>query len=67
MTYSVNAGSTSPSVSCCETGFWSFGHHPTGCEPCMIRSSLRRVEICHSTNLEYAGSMVVNSRLQSIE
>ena len=66
-TYSVKAGSTSPSVSCCDTGFWSLGHHPTGCEPCTTSPIPRSVPICHSTNLLYAGSIVVNSRRQSIE
>ena len=65
--YSAKPGSTSPSVSCCETGFWSFGHHPTGCEPCTTRPIPRSVPICHSTNLLYAGSIVVNSRRQSME
>ena len=65
--YSVKSGSTSPSVSCWETGFWSRGHHPTGCEPCTMRPLSRSAPTCHSTNLEYAGSIVVNSRRQSME
>ena len=65
--YSVKSGSTSPSVSCCDTGFWSFGHHPTGWDPWMTRFLSLSALICHWMNLLYTGSMVVNSLLQSME